>query len=82
MLQPERTRQMVDKKKRKDRKALTDGMNFSDNQGSKRAHVQSSDADPRIVALVRMLARKAAERDYARHVRRNGTTHNDLPEEL
>lgn len=71
----------MDGEKKEGRKALTDGMNFSDNRGSKRAIVQTSDADPRIVAFVRMLARKAAERDYARHVRRNGTTHNDLPEE-
>lgn len=60
---------MVDKKTRKDRKTLTDGTGFEDNRGSKGAKVVLPDIDPRIVSLVRMLARKAAERDFARFVR-------------
>jgi hypothetical protein len=34
--------------------------------GKKRAPNKSAPADPRLVALVRLLARRAAERDYAR----------------
>ena len=79
--QARKDRQMVDKKDWKGRKALTDDLNFGDNRGRSRANAQTPDADPRIVALVRMLARKAAERDYAHYVRRNGAAHNDLPEE-
>lgn len=71
----------MDEKKRKGRKALTGGLEFGDNRGSKRMGTQTSGADPRMIALVRMLARKAAERDYARHVRRNGAAHTDMPEE-
>ena len=60
---------MVDKKSRKDTMTLTDGSGFEDNRGSKRARMMSPDIDPRIVGLVRLLARKAAERDFARFAR-------------
>ncbi len=65
---------MVDKRSRKDSKTLTDGTSFEDNRGSKKASTVSPDIDPRIVGLVRLLARKAAERDYARFVRLNEST--------
>lgn len=48
---------------------LTDEIGFEDNRGSKMARSVSPDIDPRIVGLVRMLARKAAERDFARFAR-------------
>ncbi len=60
---------------------MTKDGKISDNPGSKGATVSLPPADPRILAFVRMLARKAAERDYARHVRRNGATHDKLMEE-
>lgn len=66
---------MVDKKSRKDRKALTDGTGFEDNWKSKRARMMSPDIDPRIVGLVRLLARKAAERDFARFARLSESAH-------
>lgn len=72
---------MVDRKVKRGKKALTGVSSSGENRGSKEAHVQASDADPRIVALVRMLARKAAERDYDRHVRRNGAAHHDVPKD-
>ncbi len=65
----------------KGRHKLTKDGKISDNLGSKGASVSLPPADPRILAFVRMLARKAAERDYARHIRRNGSTHDSLPEE-
>ncbi len=72
---------MANKEEREGKKILTGGLESSDNRRSKRMVTQTSGADPRIVAFVRMLARKAAERDHARNVRRNGAAHIDLPEE-
>jgi len=69
---------VVDKKRQKGKRALTDGLDFGDNRGRNGAKVQTPEADPRIVGLVRMLARKAAERDYARVVRRTGIAHYDF----
>ena len=60
---------MVDKAARKDRKKLTNETGFEDNRGSKKANSVSPHIDPRIVSLVRLLARKAAERDFARFAR-------------
>lgn len=56
-------------------------MELGDNDSGHGAKVQMPPSDPRILAFVRMLARKAAERDYAAHIRRNGTMHDKLPEE-
>lgn len=52
----------MNEKKRKDRNKLTEGIADSDNQsGSNRP---ASQHDPRIVAVVQFLARRAAERDF------------------
>lgn len=64
-------RQMVDKTRRKSRNKLTHGTGFDDNRGSRKGNAISSPIDPRITGLVRLLARKAAERDFARFARRN-----------
>lgn len=71
----------MNEKTRKGRHKLTNGVESGDNPKDRGAMLHLSPADPRIIALVRMLARHSAERDYARHVRRNGTAHTDLPEE-
>lgn len=62
---------MVDKRTKKDTKALTSETGFEDNRGSKKASSISPHIDPRIVSLVRLLARKAAERDFARFARQS-----------
>ncbi|MCB1471232.1 MAG: hypothetical protein KDK08_29610 [Rhizobiaceae bacterium] len=62
---------MVDKPQRRGKKALTGGTGFDDNRGSRKGNAISSPIDPRITGLVRLLARKAAERDFARFARRN-----------
>ena len=38
----------------------------------KEAPEQRAAPDPRLLAFVRMLARRAAERDYARHLKSHG----------
>lgn len=73
-------RQMEEKKKLKGKKALTDGLDFGDTRETTKAHLRVPASDPRIIALVRMLARNAAERDYLHLVRRNGAL-KGLPEE-
>jgi hypothetical protein len=37
----------------------------------------TGEPDPRIVAFVRLLARRAAEEDYARHLKRHGKARKD-----
>lgn len=56
---------MEDKKKRKGRKALTDRRKNGDNQINFRSSSALSGNDPRLVALVQFLARRAAEKDFA-----------------
>lgn len=48
----------------KDRKKLTKGPGNDDNQTTFQPTAPSSEPDPRIIALVQFLARRAAERDF------------------
>lgn len=52
-------------KDEKDRKKLTKGPGNDDNQTTFQSTASPSEPDPRIVALVQFLARRAAERDFA-----------------
>lgn len=58
-------RQMDKKKRRKGKETLTDGPKSGDNQINYKTSASSSGTDPRILALVRFLARRAAEKDFA-----------------
>lgn len=69
------------RRKRQGRRKLTDGGGISNNHESNGAQLHLPPADPRILAFVRMIARKAAERDYARHIRQNGSTQINQTEE-
>jgi hypothetical protein len=60
----------------KGEKALTDDRKIGENSKEK-ASASAVRPDPRIEAFVRMLARKAAERDFAKAVSIHGKTHND-----
>lgn len=60
----------------KGKKALTDDRKIGENSKEK-ASASAARPDPRIEAFVRMLARKAAERDFAKAVSIHGKTHND-----
>lgn len=71
----------MDEMKRKGKKALTGDVEFGDNRGSKGVATRPPQADARFVALVRLMARTAAERDYAHHVAKIGIAPRDLPEE-
>jgi hypothetical protein len=51
---------------------LTSNGKKSENSRKKRAPQTLASSDPRILALVRMLARRAAERDYARLLETHG----------
>jgi hypothetical protein len=56
-----------DKTDKRGTKILTGNRKNSETQG-KDAPLATAHPDPRIVAFVRMLARRAAERDFARHL--------------
>lgn len=65
---------MADKKKRKGRKALTDGRKNGDNQINFKSSSALSGSDPRLVALVQFLARRAAEKDFAQLIEQSRRT--------
>lgn len=52
----------MNQKEEKDRNKLTEGIADSDNQST--SNCPAFEPDPRIVAVVRFLARRAAERDF------------------
>ena len=56
--------QKMNEKEEKDRNKLTEGVADGDNQSTSNRPVSPSEPDPRIVALVQFLARRAAERDF------------------
>lgn len=62
---------MIDKKKRKGRKALTGKRKNGDNQINFRSSSALSGNDPRLVALVQFLARRAAEKDFAQLIEKS-----------
>jgi hypothetical protein len=57
---------------------LTSNGKKSETSGKKKTPHTPASLDPRIIALVRMLARRAAERDYARLLETHGKAQKPL----
>lgn len=64
-------RQETDRRKT----ALTDHIEGQDNEEKSASKSNSMHLDPRMISFVRMLARHAAERDFARHSEHLGKAH-------